>query len=282
MMTTIQKIRDRRKERSVFLDRQLVRKKRDWSRKIRAAERILFSAAFVLSGFGLLYGVYLLLFTGATFSIRQVVVEGEWQNLTADGLAAISGVHEGDNLFWTSVSDIREKILVLPWVKSVGVQRRLPATLWISVEEQRPIALLITPEGLNYVNAEGRVFKPVEAGEEREYPVLTGLGESVSDDEPSKRSSRIAEMLLMMKHFRESDLGQKRDVAEIHYDPVEGYSLITMKEPLQILFGKENLPEKIERVARLMSDIASHGGRIRYLLANESGRVIVKYMTNGT
>ena len=76
-MSYQKKIKDARHEQSVFLERQTVRKRRDWTRRLRQVERGLISAALVLGGLALLYGFYLVVFTGSTFAVKRIIIDGE-------------------------------------------------------------------------------------------------------------------------------------------------------------------------------------------------------------
>ncbi|MFH0798910.1 MAG: FtsQ-type POTRA domain-containing protein [Pseudomonadota bacterium] len=273
-------MRNARKERSVFLIRQTVRKHRGWTRRLKVAERLLVSFAIVIAGLVCLYGFYLMVFTGSTFATRQIVVEGKWKYLTVQGLADLSGVMEGDNLFWTSVAGVHAKLITNPWVRSTAVQRRLPGTLWIYVEEHQPVALLLTGEGLSYVDEDGEPFKRVEAGEDKNFPVFTGLSSALRDDGTLSDGDHVKEMLRIIELFRGSEFGRERDVAEIHYDVIKGYSLVTQREPMQIMFGHNAVAEGVGQLDRMRAAFAARPGRIQYMLADEPGRIIVKYQTS--
>lgn len=262
---------------SVFLERQEVRRRRDIGRKLKQLERILVSFGIVLMGLAAIYGLYQLVFMGSTFAVAKVVVEGKWRHLTAQGLAEFSGIKEGDNLFWINIDDVKDRIRQEPWVQASAVRRRLPNTLWIYVEEHNPAALVLGDEGLFFINDKGYVFKPVEAEDQKDFPVITGL--KIPGDGAITEDDRryLDEMLGLMDIFIESDFGRERGVSEVHFDNVAGYSLITKKEPMQILFGHKDFHERIENLNRMTGAITSRSGRIQYMLANEPKRIIVKY-----
>ena len=272
--------KDARQEQSVFLKRQTVRRHRDWTRKLRQVERALLAVVLVFAGVGLLYGLYLVVFLGDTFAVRRIIVDGEWRALSAQGLAELSGVKEGDNLFWISVGEVHERLRADPWVKATAVRRRLPDTLWIYVEEHAPAAILASGAGLFYVDSEGTPFKRVEATDGKDYPVFTGveLGEDTALS--GEDALRVREMLRLIGLFRASQFGRERDVAEIHYDRMTGYALVTRAQPMQILFGQAALADRMAELDRLRTAIGSREGRIQYMLANEPGRIIVKYQTS--
>ncbi|MFA4874301.1 MAG: FtsQ-type POTRA domain-containing protein [bacterium] len=261
---------------SVFLERQQVQKKRQWTRRLRQIERGLIAAAVVIAGLVCLYGLYRIIFLGSTFNVKRIVAEGNWHYLTADGVAALSGVNEGDNLFWVSVSDVYKKLRTEPWVKKAAVRRRLPNTLWIYVEEFRPAAI-IAADALYYVDAEGDIVKKVEPGEEKDFPVITGIPVTDGTTLASSDATRVGEMLGIIEKFRATRIGGEHDIAEMHYDEVNGYSIMTRREPMQILIGQSDLQERISQIDRMSSAIEARAGRIQYMMANEDGRIIVRY-----
>lgn len=265
---------------SVFLERQIVRRRLDWVAGLRQIERVLLACAIVLAGLVALYGLYHVVFLGSIFSVRKVVVEGNWNYLSAEGLTSLSGVREGDNLFWVRVGEVRERLRTNPWVKAASVHRGLPGTLGIRVEEQEPTALLLSDGRLFYVNAEARIFKEVETGDDKDFPILTGL--SNSGDDESELTRKLTRMMTLIDGFRRSNLGLVSDVAEVNYDRSFGYSLITMVKNghVEIVFGDGEFEEQLMRLERVIVSAKDHPGQIQYMLLNEPGRVIVKYKTS--
>ncbi len=261
---------------SVFLERQSVRRRRRWGLKLRQVERALLSALIVAAGLFLLYGLYRVVFLGTTFQVKQIRVEGALTAMTPEAVEELSGVRRGDNLFWLSVSDAHRRLLAAPWVRDAVVRRKLPDTIWIYVEEHKPAAILAA-NGLQYVEADGAVIKRVEAGEGKDYALLTGIEPDGEGSVSEEDAGRLREMLSIAELFRATGFGQQQEIAEVHYDPVEGYSLITRREPMQILIGQSGLAERIAQLDGMSRAVTERGGRIQYMLANEKGRIIVRY-----
>ena len=80
-----------------------------------------------------------------------------------------------------------------------------------------------------------------------------------------------------MSLFDRSRFGAEQGVAEVHYDELIGYSIVTRREPMQILIGHTNLAGRVKRLDRMIGAIAARQGRIQYMLADEDGRIIVRY-----
>lgn len=266
---------------STFLERQEVRRDVAWGKVIRRVERISLSIMIVLAGLAALYGLYLLVFMGPYFGVKDIVVSGHWKRLDAAKLIEISEVKQGENLFLLNVGDVHEKLMMHPWVREATVRRHLPHTLRVFVEEHEPCALFVEPDGMYYVDEEGILFKRADVGEELDYPLITGI---VDKEEPlgtaeEKKRRLMVRALDIIEQFRDTAWGKRYGVAEVHYDAVRGFSVITQRKPLEVLLGQGDPMKRIRRLDFLASTISEGSRPVQYILADEAGRVIVKYRT---
>ena len=269
---------------SVFLKQQDVRKRRNWSIFLRRVERVSLSVLVVLAGLAALYGLYMLIFLGSYFSINDIVLKGHWKRLDAQQLIEVGGVKQGDNLFLMNVREVHDRLMMHPWVREAAVRRHLPHTLLMSVVEFKPEAVYVRPDGMYYVDKEGVMFKRLDAKDERGYFFITGLENHPDvlsgDDERARRAIRRA--LGLGRAFGRSSLGKRYGVAEVHYDHVRGFSVLTDAPATQVLIGKHKLFERVKRVDDFARAIRARKSKVQYILADEPGRVIVKYRTKKT
>src|SRR3546814_9628127 len=56
-------------------------------------------------------------------------------------LLAALGIGRGEPILRFDPDAAHEAILALPWVKTASVERRLPDTIFVRIEERRPMAL---------------------------------------------------------------------------------------------------------------------------------------------
>ncbi|MFH1829217.1 MAG: FtsQ-type POTRA domain-containing protein [Pseudomonadota bacterium] len=261
---------------SVFLDRQNVQRKRQWSRRLRQIESMLLSMLVMVAGLAAIYGLYKLIFLGSVFKVERIVVEGNWNYITADEVAFGSGIRKGDNLFWISVSDIHKRLKEKPWIKEVAVRRQLPDTLCIYVKEFRPAAIMYSNQ-FYHVDDEGSIIKIVEVAENKDLPVLNGIMIDENGKVVKAHLPRLKEMLSIVTLFDTSRFGRKEGIAEINYDEIKGYSIITRRNPMQILIGKKDLAERIDQIDRMSNAMIKDRAPIQYMVANEGRRIIVRY-----
>lgn len=87
-----------------------------------------------------------------------------------------SGIEQGDNLMLINREAVERRIQSkLLYIGKVQVQRRLPTTLAIVVEESGGLALLETDSGLWLVDKSLRLLEPCPQGEMQKYIRISGL-----------------------------------------------------------------------------------------------------------
>lgn len=98
-----------------------------------------------LAGMVILMGVMLSVTAWAVaiesplFNVRHVRVQGN-ARLSAGEILGLVGPVRGRNLLTLPLGEVRRNLLSSPWVADVGVERSLPSTLILRVEERRPAA----------------------------------------------------------------------------------------------------------------------------------------------
>ena len=111
----------------------------------------------------------------AGFVVRRVYSEGR---VLADDavLTRTLEPHFGQPIFAVGLDTIRAEVEALPWVRSASVARKLPDTIWVRLEEHRPIARWMDGNRQVLVSDAQQVFKVKDAARYRELPLLFGKG----------------------------------------------------------------------------------------------------------
>jgi len=111
---------------------------------------------FGLAGVGLLY-------LGAretpVFALHEVEVSGAPANVRADVLAEIADLR-GRSLVSLDGHALVQRLEALPTVRSVSYDRAFPNTLRVTVEPERPVAVLVQDADTWVVSVTGRVIGP--------------------------------------------------------------------------------------------------------------------------
>ncbi len=111
------------------------------------------------------------------FKVEKIVVENN-TFYSDQELISRSGIIQGDNLFRINDGDT-EKMLEdrFPYIQSVEVKRRLPATILLDITEEVPTVAAYSSEGYVILSATGKVLKTKVDAPPGDIPVLLGLEE---------------------------------------------------------------------------------------------------------
>lgn len=187
--------------------------------------------------FSFLYKVLcLVLITGAIaaamavfFKADQIEITGNSRYQAQEVLDA-SGLKTGDNLFFMNKYDVAERIsAALPYVESVQINRRLPDTLCIRVQEC-VCNVALQYDGKAWIVCDsGKIvdFRDLEAAQS--CTQVTGvtlvdpqIGAMLTADEQTQVAQN--QMMEIIRHLRAK--GMLNDVQEIH---LEEASVITLR-----------------------------------------------------
>ena len=106
--------------------------------------------------------------------LKEIHVIGR-ENINKSVLLEALELNNETSMTSINVSLLKEKILSIGWVKDVVVERRMPNTLIIKIEEYKPFALLQTKDMHIIISSEGKKIS-VNNGNFNYLPVITGLG----------------------------------------------------------------------------------------------------------
>ena len=188
-------------------------------------------------GLGFVYMLLCLaLITGAIasalavfFKADHITVEGN-NRYDAQQVIDVSEVQYADNLFFMNKYDVAAKITkALPYVEAVRINRQLPDTLCIHIEEC-VCSVAIRQEGTAWILCStGKIVDSVAAEESEGYTVVTGLalreptrGAVVQADETDEMIRQ--QLLTILQQLRAK--GMLSQVQEIHLEDPE---LITIR-----------------------------------------------------
>jgi len=132
-------------------------------------ESLLFIVLLILAGY--------VLFRSPLFAVQRLEVTGT-RLLQPDQIRALAGINLGENIFQVDLSQAKQRISLLPMVKTVTVSRVLPSTVRIEVTERTPLVLLQEGNVFAELDADGYYLGPgtvTAAG----LPILTGIQASL-------------------------------------------------------------------------------------------------------
>ena len=119
--------------------------------------------------------------------IEEVYVEG--RNRT-EGKTILSrlGLALGDPILAVDPATARAELESLPWIKSASVERQLPGTVFIRLQERQPLALWQQQGVIRVIDLEGQVIPGIEPRRFAHLPLVVGK------DAPAHAAKLIAVM----------------------------------------------------------------------------------------
>lgn len=112
---------------------------------------------------------------GLGLEVQQVILEGR-RNTPTDMIRAALGVSRGDPMLEFSPEAARTRIETIAWVQHAHVERRLPGTILVRIDERRPFAIWQNNGAFVIIDREGRVVASDGLDQFGPLPLLVGAG----------------------------------------------------------------------------------------------------------
>jgi cell division protein FtsQ len=111
--------------------------------------------------------------------VTDIVIEGR-ANTPEPLLWAAIGVNKGDPILGFSLEETRARIETIPWVEHATVERRLPGTLVVNLQERRPFAVWQNQGKFVLVDRTGQVVTNQDVAQFPHLPLIVGQGAPTS------------------------------------------------------------------------------------------------------
>ena len=111
----------------------------------------------------------------AGLRVTDVVIEGR-ANTPEPLLRAALGVNKGDPILGFSVEQARQRVETLSWVEHATIERRLPGTVVVFLQERRPFAIWQNQGKFVLIDRAGQVVANQDVAAFRQLPLVVGPG----------------------------------------------------------------------------------------------------------
>lgn len=138
-------------------------------------------------------------------TVQQVILEGR-RNTPTDMIRAALGVSRGDPILDFSPEAARTRIETIAWVQTAHVERRLPGTILVRIEERRPFAIWQNNTRFVIIDREGRVVAADGLDQFGPLPLLVGPGADSAGPalhDILKREAEVADRVQAMVRIHE-------------------------------------------------------------------------------
>ncbi len=111
------------------------------------------------------------------YRVKDILVEGR-VNADRETLLEILAIDRGDPTFKFDPQNAKLKLLEMSWIRSAHVERRLPDTIYIRLQERTPIALWkkTAQDKIELVDDAGTTIRPDDLWTFMNLPMVTGEG----------------------------------------------------------------------------------------------------------
>lgn len=233
-------------------DRPGLKKKKKKRRKKHYFLRLLVFIAVVVG--------IICLMTSSLFDVQKIEVEGN-SYFTAEQVIARSGITQGVNIFFSiDKRGAKKGLMEDPYIKNVTVERKLPSTVVILVEERQETAAVPYTDKYIIVDGEGLILRTSEV--EPKIPILMGL--TIKEMEPGKpleveENSVLNDTLGMVSIMQQSEVYFKKiDISKVMVRAYVYDTLICQGMPEDITKALSN--GTLETMLyRLYTDNIEHG-----------------------
>lgn len=171
-----------------------------------------------------------------------------------------AGVQRGENLIEMNLTAVHYRLSQMPYIAGVQVERKLPSTLRIVINERLPVAKLMpfSPKGnllaqtVYYIDSGGFVMKPKEGEKLKLLPLITGIsidevraGEFIEKEE-------VLSALNLLRASTHYGLGGALDLRRLEIQDLGIISVRTRERGL-IRFRSDHLDEQIKRLQLILA-----------------------------
>ena len=208
---------------------------------------------------GLVVGATWGTFWSPLLRVRGVKLVGA-EHVGSREVAQAAGLDDGDNLLLVSTGEISRRVESLPWVAQAEVDRKLPGTVRVRIEEREPALVLAFGAARWTLDESGRVLAVGEAAEG--LPVLAGA--SVSDLEPG-RQLESPQVLDALKAYGSMPPALLTDVEAIFAPTIERLTFSFANGVLVRYGAAERLNSKHQVLAALFHRLETEGSDAAYI-----------------
>jgi len=239
--------------------------------KVVAVARVLFGIVLVvgLSG-SVAYSARRYVRGTPRFAVSEVIVTGT-KHRQPDEVVALSGVNKGRNIFSIDLDAARAQILADPWVKEARLERRLPGTVTIAIEERKPAGIVAA--GDTYlVTSEGEIWKRLEPGDPTDLPIVTGLSVQMLTDDRKGAEAVVRRALELGAEYERTSLSKRSPLQEVHVSGNGATSLVVGKSALTLALGEAPFRRKLEQASRVVAELDKRGAKPDAILLDDEAR----------
>ncbi len=210
------------------------------------------------------------------FRAKGLMVTGT-HRLTHKQVLKAAQIHTGVNIFSVNLSKVRKRLIAHSWIQDAEVSRELPSGINIRIKEQKPLAILDLGRKF-IINAHGEIFKEMNASDQCNLPMISGLEFSDINVNGESRSIPFDAVMNILA------LGQKSEsvlpyrlIKRIRVDREMGLTIYAFDHIKEIKIGYNDYSSKYAMLKDVLYYLKKNGGfsRLESIDLNNLNRIVV-------
>lgn len=204
---------------------------------------------------GVAWGAKQYMTTSPRFSIKNVQIDGAGRK-TPQEIADLGELRLGENVFGVDLDAARRKIEADPWVDSATVTRKLPGSVFVTVVEHEPAALVAIDDKMFLASAAGEVFKELAPEDPVDLPVVTGIqAKDVAKDREGVKKD-VQRALDVAAEVDKTALAKRYPLQEIHLVEDGTIEIVVGSDGIAVHLGAPPYRGKLEQAERVFDELA--------------------------
>lgn len=191
-----------------------------------------------------------------------------------DILKRISNKYFGNGLYGTWTEDMLAEIRNIPIVREANLMRDMTGNITIQIKEREPIAYLYLDQ-YYWMDEQANVILPIETSNLEDKVFFSGPWKNLSEYIKKKGPETVMDGIHFYSQLLSNEFEEKK-ISEIHFDANLGWIMYRIESRAPIVFGTENLPQKIERFMQVVPQLGPMETSISRIDADFNDRVVVK------
>lgn len=197
------------------------------------------------------------------FNLAEIQVQNN-EKISTDTIISLSGLKIGDNIYKTSINNIRKNIKQNAYIESVNIKRKLPNKIQVTVEERKTTYNLEYANSFVYINNQGYILDILES--KLEVPIIEGyttsgdsiiVGNRLNDEDLEK----LGTVLKIVESANVNDIGNF--ITRINISDKQNYTIVLEGEKKKAYLGDaSNLSTRMLYVKAILTEERGIEGEI--------------------
>lgn len=226
------------------------------NKKARGPRKLLIATWTIII---LILGITIFSLTTPTFNTTQIIVEGN-NKVAQETILSLSGVKTGENMFRLNKRKISSKIKENKYINSVKIERKLPGTVKIIVEERTVKYQINLINSFAYIDREGYILE--NSTVKAEVPIIAGL--KIDENEMLNKERLDIEDLEKLNDTNQimeaaKEIEKENKIIEIDTKYPENYTIYIENKIIQ-LGSATNLNNKMLYVDKMLENEEGKSG----------------------